>query len=254
MFIGSFQNIKGIMKMPPNFIPRNPTWHNYTTLLKGVPILLWLRNTIIISFSAVLMTVIIAFFSGYAMSFMHRRLRRIIFILFLIPIMIPAQALLIPLYVTVRRLGLHPMVATILPATFSPVSIFLCMNYIDNISRDIIDAARIDGAGNLKIIFSMVVPLSKPILACIAILSFLGTLGAYVWQYLLLRADEHKTLLIGITGAVFRSGGSANSTLMMINPIGVQLAAGVILFVPLFVVFISFQRYFQSGLTLGGIK
>ena len=124
------------------------------------------------------------------------------------------------------------------------------MNYIDNISRDIIDAARLDGAGDLKIIFSMVVPLSKPILACIAILSFLGTLGAYVWQYLLLRADNQKTLLIGITETVMRSTGQY----IMINPIGVQLAAGVILFIPLFIVFISFQRYFQSGLTLGGIK
>jgi len=237
--------------MPPNFVPRNPTWNNYITLLKDVPLLLWLRNTVIISFSAVSMTVIIAFFSGYAMSFMHRRLRRIIFILLLIPIMIPGQALLIPLYVTVRRLHLHPMVATVLPATFSPVSIFLAMNYIDSISRDIIDAARIDGAGNLRIIFSMVVPLSKPILACIAILSFLGILGAYVWQYLLLREAAHKTLLIGITDAVFRSAGSA---LTMINPIGVQLAAGVVLFMPMFIVFISFQRYFQSGLTLGGIK
>ena len=250
MFIGSFQNIKGIMKMPPNFLPRNPTWDNYVTLLRSIPLFRWSLNTTIISSSAVLLTVTIAFFSGYAMSFMRRRYRRIIFILFLIPIMIPAQALLIPLYVTVRRMRLPAMVATILPATFSPVSIFLAMNYIDNISRDIIDAARLDGAGNLKIIFSMVVPLSKPILACIGILSFLGTLGAYVWQYLLLRADNQKTLLIGITETVMRSADSYK----MVNPIGVQLAAGVILFVPMFIVFISFQKYFQSGLTLGGIK
>ena len=250
MFIGSFQNINGIMRMPPNFIIRDATWANYQNLLTNIPLFRWSLNTLIISCSVVCMTVTIAFFAGYAMSMMQKKLRRIIFLLFLIPVMIPSQSLLIPLYVTVRRMRLPAMVATILPATFSPVSIFLCMNYIDSISRDIIDAARIDGAGDLKIIFAIVVPLSKPILACIGILSFLGILGAYVWQYLLLRADNQKTLLIGITQAVFRSA----DVYRMVNPIGRQLAAGVILFVPMFIVFISFQRYFQSGLTLGGIK
>lgn len=250
MFIGSFQKIEGIMKMPPNFIPRNPTWDNYKSLLTGIPLIRWSVNTIIISFSTVALTVLVTFSAGYAMAMMQRKYRRFLYILFLIPIMIPGQSLLIPLYVTVRRLHIPNMVACILPAIFSPVGVFLCMNYIDCIPRDIIGAARIDGARDSRIILSIVVPLSKPILACIAIFSFLGILGAYVWQYLLLRKEAQQTLLIGIIKTVMISV----EPFMMLNPIGLQLAAGAILFMPLFIVFISFQKYFQGGLTLGGIK
>ena len=250
MFIGSFQNIVGLMKMPPNMYPVNPTWKNYTNLLTGIPLIRWLLNTLIISFSTVCLAVITTFMAGYAMTRIQGRLRHLMYMIFLIPIMIPRQTLLLPLYVTVKRLQIPSMAATVLPAVFYPVGIFLCMNYIRSIPSELIDAAKIDGAGNLKIIFKVVVPLSKPILACIAIFSFIGILGDYVWQYLLLRSEEQRTLLIGLIGAVLKEG----KHFTQLNPIGLQLTAGVILFMPLLIVFISFQKYFQSGLTLGGIR
>jgi len=250
MFIGSFQNIVGLMKMPPNMWPKKPTWDNYKNLLTGIPLLRWLLNTIIISFSTVILTVIVTFMAGFAMTRIQGKLKHLIYLIFLIPIMIPRQTLLLPLYVTVKRLQFPSMVATIFPAVFYPVGVFLCMNYIETIPTELIDAARIDGAGNLKIIFRVVVPLSKPILACIGIFSFIGILGDYVWQYLLLRSEEQRTLLVGLIGAVLKEG----RHFTQLNPIGLQLTAGVILFMPLLIVFISFQKYFQSGLTLGGIR
>jgi multiple sugar transport system permease protein len=161
------------------------------------------------------------------------------------------QILFVPLFLIIKKLGLQgTRIAVILPLVFSPVSIFLFKSFVDGIPKDLIDSARIDGAKERQILTRIMVPICKPVIAVIMLSCFMNVMGDYLWQMLLLQDEGKKTLLVGLLGSVMRQGRHFSQP----NPIGLQLAAGVILFIPVFVVFCFFQKYFIKGISFGGVK
>lgn len=251
MISNSFSDIYGIMKKPPAVFPAEPTLMNYRNLLEGLPVWRWIINTLIITSVIVFISVGITAMAGYIFSIYRFRGQRLMFWMFMTAIMIPRQNLLIPLYIICRKLKLFPWAAVILPILFFPVGVFLFRNYCNTIPRSILDAARIDGAGEFKIFWSVIMPLCKPIIGVLCIFRSLLALGDYIWQYLLLQEDQSRTLLVGLIGAVWRQGRHAG---LQINPIGLQLTAGTLLFIPMLIVFLTFQKHFISGLVAGGVK
>ncbi len=250
MLIGSFQDIYGVSAMPPRIIPKNIIIDNYEYILKynfGI----WSINTIIVTVSTILLSILIATTSGYVFSVYNFRFKNILWSLLLIQMMIPRISMLIPLFVIIKDLKLSgSLIATILPNSISPMEMYLARNYFESIPKSIIESARIDGANEWQILKMIIIPVSKPIISVIALFSGVFALQDYIWQMLVLVDESKQTLLVGIMKLVMRRGSDAN---LRVNPVGRSFAAGILLLFPLVVLFLIGNKYFIEGLQ-GAVK
>ena len=252
MFIGSLQPIMGILAMPPRFIPKQVDFMNYATILLKNPIFLWIGNSLFILLTSVFLSICIISMAGYALSIYQFPGKTLIFWLFITSMMFPRTIMIIPLFVLMRTIGLADnRLGAVLPLLHYPFGILLFKTFCDGIPREMIDSGRIDGASELRIIFSIAIPICKPIIGALILFQSLFSLGDYLWQMLILQKPQIQTLLIGLVAAAMRRGADSD---MNINPIGIQLATGVILFIPLMIIFIFTSRYFVKDIKLGGIK
>lgn len=250
MIQGSFQDIGGIMALPPRWIPRTVTLVNYNIILQNNPVLLWIGNSAIIATATVIGSVLMSSMAGYAFSVYRFRGREVLFWAFLAALMIPRQIMFIPLFKVTYWLQIPgTRLAVILPMLFSPFHIFLFRRYCDRLPPDFVDSARIDGAGEFAILTRVIMPLCAPMLAALSIFVCVGVLGDLLWQLLVLQESTRKTLLVGIVNATYHW-----SPPRAANPIGRILAGGVILAVPVLALYFRFQRYFVTGLQIGGVK
>lgn len=249
MFIGSLQDIHGIMKMPPNMIPYRPNLDNYMYLL-AQNALIWFKNTIIVVVSTILISVTLSISAGYVFSMYKFKLKKQLWLLYLAQMMIPRISLLIPLYVIMKHLHLSgKQLAVILPIALSPMGVYLARNYFDSIPKSIIESARIDGASEFQILRFIVAPISKPIIAALSLFSGIGALQDYLWQMLVLQKPERQTLLVGL----MRKAAERGTTEMGVNPIGRSFATGILLLLPLVVIFLFANKFFVEGIS-GAVK
>jgi len=261
MLIGSFQEINGLMKWPPNLIPVQTTLKNYEALFtdneysihKGIDKAVmpkWAVNTIVILIVKVFLVISIALMAGYAFSVYIFKFKKPLFIFFIFGIVMP-PVFLIPSYITVNFLGLvDSKWGVILPAAFSAMAVYLFKNFIDTIPRSFIDSARIDGAGETSILTKIILPLCKPPIGVITILVSLGTLSDYIWSLLILRSYENQTFTVGIITLIE----FGLETDWVVNPIGMSFAGGIILVLPMLLIFSFSQKYFMTGAITGRIK
>lgn len=250
MFIGSLQDIHGVMKMPPNLFPHNLNFKNYQYLL-AENVLIWLKNTIIVVMGTVIISVLLSVTAGYTFSVYTFKYKKIIWTAYLAQMMIPRISLLIPLYVIMKHMklsGTH--LAVIFPVVFTPLGVYLAKNYFDSIPKSIIESARIDGANEIQIISKIVAPISKPIVAALSLFAGIGALQDYLWQMLVLQKVERQTLLVGLMRKAAERGGLGE---MGVNPIGRSFAVGILLFLPLLLIFLFANKYFVEGIS-GAIK
>jgi len=249
MATGSLQDSRGFIVMPPRIFPLSPNLDNYAYLLKD-DIGIWLKNTLIVTISTVLLSVFISATTGYSFAIFDFKFKKIIFTLFLIPMMIPRISLIIPLFVIVKNLKIPgTLMAVVLPNVFSPLGIYLARNYFQSIPKSILESARIDGASELKILKSIVIPVSKPIISALSLFSAIGALQDYIWQMLVLQKPFNQTLLVGLMKKTMARG----TTEFNINPVGRSFAAGIILLLPLLIIFIIANKYFTESLG-GAVK
>lgn len=279
MFRGSVDEIAGVMRVPPTLLPMNWTLDNYRVLLsknlggggygynpatddiqdiaentqvyEKSAILRWTLNTGGIFTLKAALAVFLVATAGYAFGVYRFKGKNTLFLVFIIGIVIGPGITIVPYFVTCERLGLRGnWLGVILPFAYTPVGVYIFRNYVETISFEIVDAARIDGAGEFRILRQVILPLCRPAVGVLVVLVALGTLQDYIWSLLMLPTTEKQTLMVGVIQEILRvqalSGG--------LNPIGMSLAGGVILFIPLFLVFIFCQRYFIKGLALGGVK
>ncbi len=251
MVIGSFTNIQGFLKQPPALLLRNPTFRNYEIILGDSPIGTWIMNTFIITATTVALTLLTVITAGYCFSRYPGRVVNLIYIMFLLTIMIPKTVLIIPLIMIFRALGLSgTRAAVILPSVFFPIGIFIYKTYLDKISTAYDDCARMDGANEWYIITRIIMPMSKSAIAAVATFAVMGSLRDFLWQFLVLQRPARRTLIIGLMNKVYQM----SDAIMHINPIGTKMAAGVIIFIPLLLVYVMLHQHFLEGVTVGGIK
>lgn len=263
MFAGSLQDLGNLIRIPPNWIPKNITLQNYIIMgkisTKGIyyfgqgpnALLRWTFNTAVIFGLKCVIGVFLVTTAGYAFGVYRFKYKNVIFLIFIIGIFIGPGITIIPYYVTVKRLGLQgTWWGVILPFAYTPVGVYIFRNYVETIPSELIDAARIDGAGEFRILYKVMLPLCKPVIGVMVVLISLGTLQDYLWTLLMIPDTARQTLMVGVIQEALR----ANEISGGLNPIGLSLAGGVIIFMPLFLVFIFCQRYFIKGLTLGGVK
>ncbi len=248
MVYASFKTTTEIFMFPPWLPPAQWSFDNYHSLLTGWAYPFWYINSLVY---AAIVTVFVLFFcslAGFAFAKYAFRAKNILFVLLIGSTMIPFQLILIPLFVLMSRIDWinHPY-SMIIPWVAPAFGIFLMRQYIQAVPSELMESARIDGASEVRIYAQIIVPLVRPGLTTLAILTFLGSWNSYIWPLMVLRGNEVITLPVGIATMASQVTGSA-------QPYGEMMAAATMVSVPVIALFVVLQRHFIAGLTIGAVK
>ena len=241
---GSFKSAIDINAKVPVWFPMNPTMGNYDKLF-AKPAVLWLFNIVFISAMAMILTCITAALAGYALGKKRFYGRTILFTIIICAMALPKQVIVIPLAQEMKLLHMSDTLwAVILPTVGWPFGVFLMKQFSETIPNEILEAARVDGAGELKTFFSVVFPMIKPGIGALAIFTFVNTWNDYFLQLVMLTSEEKWTLPLAI----------ANMQGEMSSDFGLIMAGAALASIPIIVVFIAFQKYFTQGIAMGAVK
>lgn len=246
MISNSFSPARGFLRKPPTLLPDTFTTDNYRRAfaLKLLP--RWIGNTIFLAAMLIVGGVIINGAAGYAFCFARARWLQVVFWAFMLPIFVTRYVLIISQIRIVSTLGLTGLPAVVSMSLFWAVGIFLFRNYFRTIPKEILEVARIDGAGEWRILLQIVMPMAKPMIGAAIVFLGMGAMGDYIWQMLNLQAVETRTYLVGLMATTL--------DVYAIKNIGYDLTIGTLLFLPYFVLFAVSSRYFIKGLTGGALK
>lgn len=220
---------------------------SYRQLFAKIPILRAFGNSLFVSFCVVAGVLVFSSMAGFALSRLAFRGREVIFGLVLLTMILPFQLTLIPLYILMVEFGwVDTYLALIVPYSVNAFSVLLFSQAFKTIPQDVIDAARIDGAGDFQILFRIFWPLSVPTLITVGIVTFMGIWNEVLWPILVVRKTE--LMVMPQLVALFVVGGAAE------NQLGVQLAAATVLALPIVLAYAFLQRYFIESMAATGLK
>ncbi len=248
MVTGGLKTGREIAQVPPTLFPADPDPGNYADAWTGLDLGRLLVNTLWYAFGALGFQLLFGVTAAYAFSRLRPVLGNVVLGAMLATLMIPATVLVIPQYVTVIDLPilgvnlLNTPWAIWLPAVTNAFNIFLLKRFFDSIPTDMLNAAAIDGAGPVRTLWSIVLPVSRPILGVVSIFSVTATFKDFLWPLLVQPSPTTKTINVGIYA--FSTGIGQN----------VVIAASVIAAIPMIIFFLIFQKNIMSGLTVGSIK
>jgi multiple sugar transport system permease protein len=234
-----------VYRFPPKFLPSHWRWSNFTEALTMQPFGRFFVNSIIVALASVAGQLLFCSMAAYAFARLRFRWRDRLFAFYLGTMMIPAIVTMIPAFLLITTFGwMNTYQALITPGLSSVWGIFLLRQFFQSIPRDLEDAARIDGASEFTIFVKIVLPLSKPALATLAVFAFLGSWKDFLWPLLVTNRMDMRTLEVGI----------ASFSGMYQTDWPHQMAAAVVVMLPLVFVFFLAQRYFVRGITMTGMK
>lgn len=229
----------------PSMLPSEPTFENFAYVMTGVPFVRYMLNSFIVS---VTVTVVALFFhsmAGYALARLRFPGREFIFLAIFSTLLVSLPVIIVPLFIIVRAMGmLNTYAGLIVPSIFNAFGIFLLRQYYLSMPREIEEAAVIDGAGYWRLYWSVILPLSKPILSALAILFFLANWNAFLWPLTVASDQDLWVVQVGI--ANFKSEYSAAWNYMM--------AASTIVAIPTLILFLIFQRQIMDSIKTSGLK
>lgn len=238
-----------ILSYPPKWIPDTLTFSNYTTVLEKYPYLSWGMNSLITAILGTLMILFLSSLAAYALGRFEFHGRKLIFGTIVTMLLIPIQAYMIPLYLMCAKIHLlNTYAAIIFPSAANVTSIFILTSFFRGLPRELEEAARIDGCGEFTIFLKIMLPLSKPALSTVTILTFIANWNSFLWPMIAIRSDKMLTLPVGIAQFM----GSVNSNAQF--QYGTALAACCMAIIPTMIVFLLLQRYFVEGIATSGIK
>lgn len=241
---GSFKTPQAINSVVPVWFPTEFTMNNYQRLFER-PALTWLWNTIFICAMSMLLTCVTATMAGYAIAKKRFAGRALIFSIFMMAMALPKQVILIPLLKEMSFLGLHNTLwAVIFPTVGWPFGVFLMKQFSENIPGSILEATRIDGAGEVQTFLQIVLPMVAPGIGALAIFTFISAWNDYFLQLLMLNSRFTYTISLGI----------ATLQQEMSTDFGLIMAGAAVAAVPIVAVFLLFQRFFTRGITMGAVK
>jgi multiple sugar transport system permease protein len=246
MVISSFKTNGEVMAVPPTWWPQNPTLSNYEQLFTKLDFPTYFANSAIVAVVTAAGNMVFCAMLGYALAKLDFPGKRIVFGLVLATLMIPGVVTFIPLFVLTVNIGLaNTLTGMVLPFLAGPFGVFLMRQFILGLPDELIQAARVDGAGELRIFFSVIMPLCWPALATLGVLTFLGSWGNFLWPLVIASSEDKYTLPVAL--ALFAIG--QNST-----KYGLLLAGSVVVVLPVLIVFLVLQRRIMEGVAMTGIK
>lgn len=246
MVIGSLKNKFALIQYPMDLNPfKEPTLQNFIKVIQETDMLLWFKNSFIVSLSTTALTILIGITAGYAFARIKFRFKGLFFGLVMATMIMPKQMLLVPNYLVANQLNLtNRLIGVVLTSLTPAFGVFLSRQFISSMPSELFDAAEIDGCSELRKFFSIVLPLSLPAAGTIGIFSFFGVFNDYIWQLIMLSDPNLRTIPVGV--GHFSSIYSSNVPL--------QLACALISTIPLVVIFLFSQKLFIKGATAGAVK
>jgi multiple sugar transport system permease protein len=245
MFTASAMPARDILKMPYRWIPRGFHWQNFWQAIRGNDgSFIFVRNvfnSVLVATIVTVSTVVLAGLTGYGLAKFRFRGRQLVFMLIMATMMIPFEAIMIPLYLVATKLGIqNSYTGLTLPMLVNAFGIFLMRQYLLTFPDELLDATRIDGAGELKIFWKIVFPNSTPAVATLAILSFRSQWDSLLWPLLIAQSEKMKTIPLYIV----------KFSAEKYTDEGAMMAVAVLASIPMFVLFFTLSRYFVSGAAL----
>ncbi|WP_307859116.1 carbohydrate ABC transporter permease [Herbiconiux sp. SYSU D00978] len=225
--------------------PSTFTLDNFTRIFTEYPVVTWLGNSVVITVFVTVLTVVLNLMAGYAFARLRFRGRNVILLLALSTLMLPVQVIMVSQFQLVTRLGIYGTYwAVILPSAATAFGIFLSRQFIIGIPQEIIEAARVDGAGHVRVFLKIVLPLCKPLIAVLILLTAMSTWNDFAWPLIALKENYLFTLPIGLL--FLRGQYTVDFNMIM--------AMALLATLPMVLLFLVFQRYFVQGFTRSGIK
>ena len=227
------------------FWPSTWTIENFQRVFELYPVGTWFGNSVVIGLFVTVFTVVVNLLAGYAFARLRFRGRNALFLLTLATMMIPIQAIMVAQFRLVSDLGIYGSYwGVILPGAAAAFGIFLARQFFIGIPDEIIEAAKLDGAGQIRIFLQVVLPLSKPLIAVLILLTLMGSWNDFAWPLIALNDNQLFTLPIGLLYPQNQTAPNYNAT----------MALALISVIPVVALFLSFQRYFVQGFARSGIR
>ena len=245
MVSASFMTAGEANTYPPPLLPAHPTLEHYRALFTRLDLGRNLLNTTIIAVTVTGLSLLVNSMAGYALAKLRFRRREALFRTLSAGLVLPVQVSMLPLFLLFKEMGLvNTYAGVIIPSLASIFGIFLIRQYTLSLPDDLLDAARIDGAGELRIYWAIVLPVIRPILATIAIWTFLTTWNDFMWPLIVLSDSSRYTLPVALANL---SGEHVQDTELM-------MASAVVTVLPVMLTFLFLQRYYIEGVTAGSVK
>ena len=246
MVLGSVKPSADFLQSTPTFLPSEATTDNYTRLFEQLDFPRYFFNSALIALAVTVGTLIFCPMLGYALAKLRWHGKGLIMALVLATLMVPAGVTLIPNFILMSNLGLvNTYPGLILPFLAGPFGVFLMRQFMLGVPDELLEAARMDGANEFKVFWSVVMPIATPVLATLAILTFLGSWNSFM--YPLVMAQEPAMYTLPVALATFATGQYQSDH-------GMLMAGSVMLVVPVLIVFILFQRWITEGIATTGLK
>lgn len=245
MVLSTFKTPQEILQRPPTFFPKIFTLENYPRVWEKVKFSIFFKNSIKLSFTIVAIQLYTSSLIGYVLAKFKFRGNKLIFTLILGSMMIPSTVTLIPMYQLMVTFGwIGSYTSIILPACLTTFGIFLIRQFAISIPNDLLEASRIDGAGEFKIFHKIIIPVLKPPLSALFILQFLSEWDSFLWPYLMLNDARKFTLPIGLS--LFNGQWYVDYSSVM--------TGACISIMPIIIIYIFFQKQFINGIAFNGLK
>jgi sn-glycerol 3-phosphate transport system permease protein len=249
MIAGSLKTTQEIFTFPPQWIPQHPRWRNFPDAWHAAPFGRFYINSLIITSVGTTIKLLNAVFTAYALVFLRFPKKNLIFIVILAGLMVPEQVTILPNYVRLANIFGHNWINTyqglILPGAAIAFGTFLLRQSFLGLPHEVIDAARVDGCGHLRLLKDMVVPMSRPAIVTVTLLVAVAKWNEFLWPLIITNTDHMRPLTVGLTYLVNHEGNTQW---------GVVMAATIFVVVPLLVVFAFAQRLIIAGITAGATK
>ena len=243
--ISSLKVEKEIIQYPPKLFSMNITFEQYARVWNKLPMFTMFKNTIIFSSAVTIANCLLSASGGYAFARLEFKGKEILFILVILTMMIPFQIIMIPLYILEFKMGiLDSYLGLILPRLTWPFAIYLMRSFFISIPKNLEEAARIDGANEYRIFWDIMLPLCKPALLTVGIMTFMNNWNDLIYPLLLTNSAEMRTLSAGLAMFVGQR----------IIEYGPTLSAAMISLIPLLIAYAFLQKYFIKGVALSGMK
>jgi sn-glycerol 3-phosphate transport system permease protein len=246
MATASLKTLPEIRTFPPVWLPLSPRWQNYADAWRSAPFDRFFLNSIVTTLLASGAKLINAVLCAYALAYLRFPGRNLVFLVILTALMIPVQVTILPNYLTVADLGwINSYQGIVVPEFGVAFGTFLLRQHFLTLPREVMDAARVDGAGHLRTLWSVALPLSRPIIATLTLLTAVGRWNDYLWPLVVTSTKEMRTLPIGIAWMYDVEGNTQW---------GIVMAGVVMVILPVLILFVWTQKHLVEGIASGAVK
>ncbi|WP_326574293.1 carbohydrate ABC transporter permease [Streptomyces sp. NBC_00481] len=244
---GSLRSLDEIRSDPGAWLPQHVTLDNFVRLFKTEGFGQFMGNSVVVAAIVVIGNIVAASAAGYALAKLDFAGKRLAFGTVMVAMMVPFTAVFVPQFVITVDMGLADTLAGIaLPSVAMPLSVFIMRQYASSIPEELLEAARIDGAGEFRIFFRIFLPLAGPAVATITIMSFLASWNYFIWPLIVAQSTSSYTLPVGLA--------ATSQAAAHVTDYGLMLAGAIVVMLPVLILFLFLQRYFVQGISGSGMR